>query len=70
MIAIYREDQKIFRVLSSTIHKVAALLPAVAQAKYCNTFQLTHMPRGNHAPVDREQWRPKGRQDIITALTT
>ena len=50
MIAIYREDQKLFRVLSST---VAALQPrlrlAVAQAKYCNTFQLTHMPRGNHA---------------------
>ena len=22
---------------------------AVAQVKYCNTFQLTHMPRGNHA---------------------
>ena len=22
---------------------------AVAQAKYCNSFQLTHMPRGNHA---------------------
>ena len=40
---------------------------AVAQAKYCNSFQLTHMPRGNH---DREQWRPKVRQDIITALTT
>ena len=50
MIAIYRE---LFRVLSSTIHKVAALQPAVAtaiaQANYCNTFQLTHMPRGNHA---------------------
>ena len=40
MIAIYicREDQKLFRVQ-----------PAVAQATYCNTFQLTHMPRGNHA---------------------
>ena len=49
MIAIYRENQKLFRVLSSTIHKVAALQPAVVQAKYCNTFQLTHMPRGNHA---------------------
>ena len=22
---------------------------AVAQAKYCNSFQLTHKPRGNHA---------------------
>ena len=22
---------------------------AVAQANYCNSFQLTHMPRGNHA---------------------
>ena len=99
---------------------------AVAQANYCNSFQLTHMPRGNRAQsiasnggqkegktllqhlrlsqhgefwhasvserqrsrpcgqnlrvpfpravlppeVDREQWRPKGRQDIITALTT
>ena len=36
-------------MLSSTIHKVAALQPAIAQAKYCSTFQLTHMPRGNHA---------------------
>ena len=26
---------------------------AVAQAKYCSSFQLTHMPRGNHAQVDR-----------------
>ena len=49
MIAIYREDQILFRVLSSTVHKAAALQPAVAQAKYCNTFQLTHTPRGNHA---------------------
>ena len=37
------------------IHKlhVAALQPrlrlAVAQGKYCNTFQLTHMPHGTHA---------------------
>ena len=48
MIAIYRarEDQKLFIV---HIHKVVALQPSVAQAKYCNTFQLTHMPRGNHA---------------------
>ena len=50
MIATYREDQKLFRVLSS---EIAALQPrlriAIAQAKYCNTFQLTHMPRGNHA---------------------
>ena len=38
-----------FRVLSSTIHKVAALQPAVVQGKYCNAFQLTHIPRGNHA---------------------
>ena len=35
-------------MLSSTIHKVAALQPAIAQAKYCSTFQLTHMPRGYH----------------------
>ena len=51
MLAIYRarEDQKLFRVLSSTIHKVAALQPAVVQAKYCNAFQLRHMPRGYHA---------------------
>ena len=34
---------------------------AIAQAKYCNSFQLTHTPRGNHAQsiVIREQWRPK-----------
>ena len=36
---------------------------AVALAKYCNLFQLTHMPRGNQSIA--EQWRPKGRQDII-----
>ena len=39
---------------------LAALQPrlrlAVAQAKYCNSFQLTHMPRGNHAQsIAREQ---------------
>ena len=40
-----------FRVLSSTVHSRVAtrLRLAVAQAKYCNSFQLTHMPRGNHA---------------------
>ena len=27
------------------------LVVAVAQAKYCNLFQLTHMPRGNHAQL-------------------
>ena len=46
MIDIYREDQKLYRVLSST----AALQPrrsAIASAS-CNSFQLTHMPRGNH----------------------
>ena len=53
MTAIHREDQKLFRVPSST-HSCIAALPsqlqlAVAQAKYCNSFQLTHMPRGNHA---------------------
>ena len=36
-------------MLSSIIHKVASLQPAVAHAMYCNLFQLTHMPRGNHA---------------------
>ena len=35
-------------MLSSTIHKVAALQPAVSRSA-CNSFQLTHMPRGNHA---------------------
>ena len=28
--------------------QVHVLSPAVAQAKYCNSFHLTHMPRGNH----------------------
>ena len=50
--SLYREDQKLFRVLSSTEY-IAALQPrlrlAVAQAKYCNSFQLTHMPRGNQS---------------------
>ena len=35
-------------------------LPRRSEANYCNLFQLTHMPRGS---VDRDQWRPKGRQD-------
>ena len=49
--AMYREDQKLFRVLSSTEYAASQprLRLAVAQAKYCNSFQLTHMPRGNHA---------------------
>ena len=60
MIAIYRyrEDQKLFRVFLSTKSRIkrsrvatpaVRLRLAVAQAKYCDTFQLTHMPRGNHA---------------------
>ena len=53
-----------------TIHShVATLVATLAQAKYCK-----FVPINAHAtwqPVDREQqWRPKGRQDIITALTT
>ena len=51
MIAIYIGRIRL-RVLSGTIHEVAALQPqlrlAIAQAKYCNMFQLTHTPRGNH----------------------
>ena len=46
MIAIYREKIRNYLVLPF----LAALrYCAVAQAKYCNKFQLTHMPRGNHA---------------------
>ena len=43
MIDIYREDQKLYRVVSSTIHSRSA------SASYCNTFQLTHLSRGTHA---------------------
>ena len=38
---------------SEIVPFIAALQPrlrlAVAQAKYCNSFQLTHMPQGNYA---------------------
>ena len=32
---------------------------AVAQAKYCNSFQLTHMPRGNHDVSNGDQKEDK-----------
>ena len=69
-IALYREDLECSQV---PIHKAAALQPqlrlAVAQSKYCNTFQLMHMPRGNHAqsiasngrqPIQHSQLRQHG----------
>ena len=34
------------------------------------SFQLTHMSRDDHAVQLIEPWRPKRRQNIITALTT
>ena len=47
-IVLYREDLECSQV---PIHKAVALQPglrlAVAQSR--NTFQLLHMPRGNHA---------------------
>ena len=45
----------IYLFRGATALLVAAMQPRlrlvvyVAQAKYCNSFQLTHMPRGNHA---------------------
>ena len=48
MIAIYKEDQLECSQVPF-IKYVAALQPAIAQAKYLNTFQLTHMLHGNHA---------------------
>ena len=48
MIAIYRALYS-YRAREDLCTVLAALQPAVAQAKYCNKFQLTHMPRGNHA---------------------
>ena len=36
----------------------------------CGSFQLTHMSRDDHAVQFIEPWRPKRRQNIITALTT
>ena len=42
-------------------------LPRRSEANYCNSFQLTHMPRGS---VNREQWRPKGRQDSTHNLAS
>ena len=35
----------------------------------CGSFQLTHMSRDDHAVQLIEPWRPKRRQNIITALT-
>ena len=66
-----------FQSANSLIHVrgATALLVAVAtprlprrsEANYRNSFQLTHMPRGS---VDREQWRPKGRQDSTHNLAS
>ena len=36
----------------------------------CDSFQLTHMSRDDHAVQLIEPWRPRRRQNIITALTT
>ena len=36
----------------------------------CASLQLTHMSRDNHAVQLIEPWRPKWRQNVITALTT
>ena len=44
-----------------------AAVASPSEANYCNSFQLTHMPRGS---VDREQWRPKGRQDSTHNLAS
>ena len=53
MIAIYILGRSEIILECSQVLFIAALQPrlrlAVAQAKYCNSFQLTHMPRGNHA---------------------
>jgi len=35
----------------------------------CGYFQLTHMSRDDHAVQLIEPWRPRRRQNIITALT-
>ena len=53
MIAIYTESVLKYRIKPF----IAALQPRlrlavasyIAKARYCNSFQLTHMPRGNHA---------------------
>jgi len=34
----------------------------------CGSFQLTHMSRDDHAVELIEPWRPKRRQNVITAL--
>ena len=62
-------------IVTTIIRGATALLVAVAtprlprrsEANYCNSFQLTHMPRGS---VDREQWRPKARQDSTHNLAS
>ena len=46
MIDIYREDQKLYRVVSSTIHSRVATPRRSASASYC---QLTYLPCGTHA---------------------
>ena len=45
MIDIYREDQKLY---SAECYQVSSTRFRSASAS-CNSFQLTHMPRGNHA---------------------
>ena len=63
MIAIYRDEQKLLRVLSSTLYvyvRVAALHGCLAQYVPINAH-ATWQPRS----VDRKQWWPKGRQTLL-----
>ena len=73
MIAIYILGRSEIILECSQVPFIAALQPrlrlAVAQAKYCNSFQLTHMPRGNHAQSIASNG-DQNEDDIITALTT
>ena len=44
-----REDQKLYRVVSSTIHSRVARSASTSYCNMRNTFQLTHLPCGTHA---------------------
>ena len=42
----------------------------VVHARHCSSFQLTHMSHETMLGRSSQQWRPKGRQEHTTVLTT
>jgi len=60
-----------FASTSSYSSAVKALgCPCNCRRLACGSFQLTHMSRDDHAVQLIEPWRPRRRQNVITALTT